>query len=35
VMVPAPMDPDAFAAFVETERRRYGPVIQRANIRPD
>lgn len=35
VMVPAPMDPDAFAAFVETERRRYGPVIQRANIRPE
>jgi tripartite-type tricarboxylate transporter receptor subunit TctC len=35
VMVPAPMEPDAFAAFVQTERRRYGPVIQRANIRPD
>lgn len=34
VMVPAPMEPDAFAAFVAAERRRYGPVIERANIRP-
>jgi tripartite-type tricarboxylate transporter receptor subunit TctC len=35
VMVPAPMEPDAFAAFAEAERRRYGPVIERANIRPE
>lgn len=33
VMIPAPMAPDAFAAFIETERRRYGPVIERAGIR--
>jgi len=30
--VSAPMDPDAFVA---TERRRHGPVIQRANTRPE
>jgi tripartite-type tricarboxylate transporter receptor subunit TctC len=35
VMAPAPMEADAFAAFVEAERRRYGPVIQRANIRAE
>jgi len=35
MMVPAPMDPDAFASFVATERRRYGPVIERANIRAE
>jgi tripartite-type tricarboxylate transporter receptor subunit TctC len=34
VMVPMPMAPDAFTAFVAAERRRYGPVIERANIRP-
>ncbi len=35
VMVPAPMDPAAFAAFAESERRRYGAVIERAGITPD
>jgi len=35
VMVPAPMEPAAFAAFIQEERRRYGPVIERANIRPE
>jgi tripartite-type tricarboxylate transporter receptor subunit TctC len=32
VMLPAPMDPDPFAAFILAERRRYGPVIERAGI---
>ncbi len=35
VMIPAPMEPDAFAAFITAERGRYGPVIQRANIRAE
>jgi tripartite-type tricarboxylate transporter receptor subunit TctC len=35
VMVPAPMEPAAFAEFIRAERRRYGPVIERANIRPE
>jgi tripartite-type tricarboxylate transporter receptor subunit TctC len=33
VMIPAPMEPQEFAAFMRTERRRYGPVIERAGIR--
>jgi hypothetical protein len=28
-------DGDAFAGFVETARRGYDPVIERANIRPE
>ncbi|UFN50415.1 tripartite tricarboxylate transporter substrate binding protein [Roseomonas sp. OT10] len=35
VMVPRPMDPAAFTAFVAAERARYGAVIERANIRVD
>jgi tripartite-type tricarboxylate transporter receptor subunit TctC len=35
VMIPAPMDPDSFAAFIRAERHRYGPVIERANIRAE
>jgi tripartite-type tricarboxylate transporter receptor subunit TctC len=35
VMLPAPMSPAEFAAFIVAERRRYGPVIERAGIRAE
>jgi tripartite-type tricarboxylate transporter receptor subunit TctC len=35
VMQPAPMAPEAFAAFVAAERARYGAVITRAGIRAE
>jgi tripartite-type tricarboxylate transporter receptor subunit TctC len=35
VMLPAPMQPAEFAAFIQAERRRYGPVIERAGIRAE
>jgi tripartite-type tricarboxylate transporter receptor subunit TctC len=33
VMIPAPMEPDAFSRFITEERARYGAVIERAGIR--
>jgi tripartite-type tricarboxylate transporter receptor subunit TctC len=35
VMVPAPMEPAAFAAFILEERRRYGVVIERLGLRAE